>query len=100
MAKPSATDPLSHLPLEENPGYHKRIIPKGEVGELSKILEEAYEALDAQSQGADIMVLVELSDLLGAVGSYLDKHHPSLTLEDLKAFSSITVRAFESGRRA
>lgn len=90
---------LDHLSTVENPGYHLRTIPKGELGELSKVYEEVLEALDADAQGASIMVLVELSDLLGAIKAYLAKHHPSIGLEDLGAFSSITARAFASGRR-
>lgn len=91
---------LEHLPTVENPGYHLKVIPKGEVGELSKIHEEILEALDAEAQGASVMTLVELSDLIGAVKAYLAKHHPSLTLEDLETFASITSRAFTSGRRS
>lgn len=96
----TAQDVLASLDQVDNPGYHERAIPRGEVGELSKVLEEALEALEAESQNADVMVLVELSDLLGAVNAYLAKHHPSLTLEDLLTFSAITKRAFESGRRS
>ena len=87
------------LPPVPNPGYHVRAIPRGQLGEISKILEEALEAADAEAQSADVMVLVELADLLGAIKAYLAKHHPSLTLEDLETFSVITARAFESGRR-
>lgn len=90
---------IDHLTAVENPGYHLKVIPKGEVGELSKILEEAYEAIDADSQGAAVMTLVELSDLIGAVKAYLAKHHPSMTLDDLETFATITTRAFNSGRR-
>lgn len=90
---------LEHLPLVDNPGYHLRQISRGEVGELSKVLEEAFEALEAESQNASVMVLVELSDLIGAVKAYLAKHHPSIDLEELENFASITARAFSSGRR-
>ena len=83
----------------KNPGYHTHAIPKGEVGEISKIVEEALEAVDADAQGVAVMVLVELSDLLGAVEQYLLRHHPTITLDDLRSFSSITQRAFTSGRR-
>lgn len=91
---------LSKLPPVPNPGYHQVAIPRGEVGELSKVLEEALEALDAEAQGADIMVLVELADLVGAIKAYLARHHATLTLDDLDAFARITARAFESGRRS
>lgn len=81
------------------PGYHLAHIEKGQLGELSKIKEELDEALDAQDQGASVMVLVELSDMVGALEAYLSKHHPSITLQDLRVFSHITKRAFENGRR-
>lgn len=92
--------PLSQLEQVPNPGYHKRLIPKGEVGELSKIYEELLEAYEAQEQRVNIMVLVELSDLLGAVESFLEKHHPGTTLDDLRKMSEVTKRAFQSGRRS
>lgn len=92
-------DTLSQLPAVSNPGYHLREIPRGEVGELSKILEEALEALDAEAQGSTIMTLVELSDLYGAMQAYLAKHHPTMTMDDLACFSTITQRAFTSGNR-
>jgi len=94
------SESLSHLKDVANPGYHLKEIPRGEVGELSKVYEEILEALDAEAQGATVMALVELSDLVGALKAYLAKHHPSITLEDLEAFSSITARAFTSGRRS
>lgn len=83
-----------------NPGYHLMAIEKGELGELSKIQEELHEALDAQTQNAKIMVLVELSDMVGALEAYLAKHHPGTTLEDLQQMAAITQRAFASGRRS
>ena len=81
------------------PGYHLRPIPKGTLGELSKVQEELDEALDAQEQGVSIMLMVELSDMVGALEAYLAKHHPSVTLEDLRKMAAVTRRAFESGRR-
>ncbi len=90
---------LEHLPKVENPGYHLREIPKGTLGELSKVQEEVLEALDAESQNSSIMALVELSDAVGAIKAYLAKHHPSVTLSDLETFAAITRRAFGSGRR-
>lgn len=83
----------------EKPGYHLVDIKRGEVGELSKIKEEIEEALDAQMQYSQLMILVELSDAVGAIEAYLMKHHPSLSLQDLQKMASITKRAFENGRR-
>lgn len=84
---------------ETPPGYHLKVIPKGDLGELSKIQEELDEAVDAEEQGVSVMVLVELSDLVGAVEAYLAKHHPGTTLEDLQKMAAVTRRAFQSGRR-
>lgn len=80
-------------------GYHLVDIPKGELGQISKILEEAAELQDAASQNCEIMVLLELSDLIGAVHAYLQNKHPSMSLEDLVIMSSITSRAFRAGVR-
>lgn len=79
--------------------YHLNKIPKGEIGELSKVMEECLEALDANEQGCSVMVLVELSDMIGAIELYLKKHHPSISIDDLKAMSHITQRAFNTGHR-
>ena len=79
------------------PGYHLVPIAKGVLGEPSKIIEEAAEFADAVAQGATIMGLIELADLLGAIKAYLVRHN--LTLEDLETMSSITERAFANGRR-
>lgn len=92
--------PLEKLPEVNNPGYHKKEIPKGEVGELSKIYEELLEAYEAENQGVGIMTLIELSDLVGAVDSFLQKHYPNFTLNDLIKMSDVTKRAFNSGRRS
>lgn len=80
-------------------GYHLRKIPQGEFGELSKIREELEEACDAEEQGVSLMVLLELSDMLGAIEGYLTKHHPGTSMEDLKRMSDVTQRAFRNGAR-
>jgi hypothetical protein len=80
-------------------GYHTRPIQKGTLGEISKIQEEVDELADAAAQGVKIMELVELSDLLGAVEKYLERHHEGTTMDDLMAMSAVTRRAFESGSR-
>lgn len=81
------------------PGYHLTEIPKGELGESSKIQEELLELIDAETQGCRIMMLVELSDLVGSIELYLDKHFPDISLEDLKKMAFITQRAFKNGKR-
>jgi len=86
-------------PTPRKAGYHLREIEKGELGEASKIREETEEFMDAMAQNSSVMGLVELSDLVGAVEAFLKKHHPSVSLDDLKIMSDITKRAFENGRR-
>lgn len=81
-------------------GYHLSNIEKGVVGELSKVYEEIEEVKDADAQGAELMVLIELSDVIGAIDLYLKRHHLSIGLKDLIAMSSITQRAFLSGGRS
>jgi len=83
----------------KNPGYHLVEIPKGKLGEVSKIEEELAELQDARTQKSSIMELVELSDLFGAIEHYLRKQHPGTTMDDLATMSRITQRAFKSGRR-
>lgn len=72
----------SSPPEGKSYGYHLTDIPRGQFGELSKIREELDELQDAQDQGAKIMELVELSDLICAVRGYLENYHPGITLED------------------
>lgn len=87
------------LPRAKNPGYHLAEIPKGTLGEISKIQEEVYELQDAQEQECRIMALVELSDLVGAIRAHLKAHYVDITLDDLVAMSDITERAFRNGHR-
>ena len=84
---------------DEAIGYHLTKIEKGVCGELSKILEETLEAIDAEAQGSNVMVLNELSDIVGAINLYLEAHHPSVNIQDLIKMSDITARAFRNGRR-
>lgn len=84
----------------KKPGYHITAIPKGIIGESSKILEEVLELQDAELQNTSIMALVELSDMIGAIEHYLARHHPSVSLDDLITMSRITQRAFANGHRS
>lgn len=86
--------------LPPEPGYHLDVIPKGELGQASKIAEEAAEFADAIKQGATIMALLELADLIGAVEAYLTLHHPELSMDDLHKMAAITQRAFANGHRS
>lgn len=78
-------------------GYHKTLITKGMMGESSKIKEEFEEFFDAVEQNDIILQLCELSDLYGAIESYLETM--GLTMEDLKKFSDKTKQAFREGKR-
>ena len=80
-------------------GYHVAKINRGTFGEADKIKEECDEFIDALEQGVDIMALVELSDMIGAVNGYLKKYHPSISLKDLVSMSKVTKRAFDNGQR-
>lgn len=80
-------------------GYHKRDIPRGQYGEISKIMEEAEEVLDALEQENKLMILLELSDMIGAIEGYLKLHQPNVTLNDLIIMKEATERAFKSGKR-
>lgn len=81
------------------PGYHLSDIPKGEIGEPTKILEEALELIDAHNQGVKIMQLVELSDLYGATARYMEKYHPYTSMQDIIDMHLVTRRAFDNGHR-
>ena len=86
-------------PVPYVPGYHLTEIPKGVIGELSKVQEELAELLDAEAQGIKLMQLIEASDLIGALVRWLEAKHPGTTLEDLIAMHKVTRRAFDNGRR-
>lgn len=55
-------------------GFHQKEIKKGVYGELSKIEEELNEAYDALEQGQDLMLLIELSDMIGAIEGVAKKY--------------------------
>lgn len=80
-------------------GYHIRDIPRGEIGDVSKIREELEELEDAIDQGVRIMQLCELSDIVQAIRLNLRKHHPGVTLDDLVQMADVTERAFADGTR-
>lgn len=78
-------------------GYHKNEIVKGKLGFLSKIREELDEAEDAESQGIKLMMLIELSDIIGAIKAVAEQNGSSLI--DLLKMQEATERAFKSGER-
>jgi len=80
-------------------GYHKATIPKGVVGEVSKILEECLEAKDAYEQGNRIMELCELSDIYLSIKKRLEVAYSGITMEDIRIMAEATERAFNKGDR-
>lgn len=78
--------------------YHKNEIPKGVVGQFSKIQEEYLELEDAYQQGDKILQLCELSDLIGAINLYT-KTEFNMSLSDLISFSNKTMDAFKENKR-
>lgn len=78
-------------------GYHIGKINKGEFGKFSKIQEEYEEARDALTQNNPIMVLLELSDLIGAIEGYAKTY--GMTLDDVMKMKDATHRAFTDGTR-
>lgn len=78
-------------------GYHLYSIPKGKLGDISKIKEEIEEYEDALKQDCKIMAMVELSDIYGALEALAENYN--LSMQDLATFSNITKRAFINGVR-
>lgn len=77
--------------------YHKRFIPKGDLGQFSKIQEEFQELSDANFQSCAPLEICEICDLYGAIEEYIKKYN--LTMEDIKKFSDMTKKAFVEGSR-
>jgi hypothetical protein len=51
-------------------GYHLYEIPKGQMGQYSKVTEEFMEFQDALTQECSIMAILELADLVGSAKYY------------------------------
>lgn len=79
-------------------GYHINKINKGILGEFSKVQEEWEELMDARQQGGKVLELCELSDLYGAIDAYLRSEY-TMTIDDIKTMSDMTVSAFREGSR-
>lgn len=79
-------------------GYHLREIPtKGVFGEPSKIREELEELEEALEQRNRILAICEVCDLYGALKAVVEKL--GVTMEEVRAMSAATERAFRSGSR-
>jgi len=79
-------------------GYHKKEIIKGVLGEYSKIKEEFDEFTDAHQQLDSILMLCELSDMIGAIEAFTYGNW-NIDLLQLKEFSDKTKQAFQEGKR-
>lgn len=81
--------------------FHKVEIQRGVYGELSKIQEELDEAKDAEAQGQDLMLLIELADIVGAVEGVAKKY--GMSLEQLSTFaklrSEVAIYELQHGKR-
>lgn len=78
-------------------GYHITEIKKGVLGTFSKIQEEFEELQDAVTQQSPILILVELSDLVGAIEAVASKYN--ITLEEVIKMTNATKKAFKDGTR-
>lgn len=81
--------------------FHKREIIKGEYGQLSKIREELDEAVDAEEEGQELLLIIELADIIGAVRGVANKY--GITLDQLIKFSElrseVAVREIQESKR-
>jgi hypothetical protein len=63
-------------------------IPKGTVGEVSKIKEEFLDFEAAVGQKNPILALSELASLYGAIKAFLKSKHPTITMEHLEVMQA------------
>jgi len=77
--------------------WHTMEITKGELGRLSKIREELEEAEDAEAQGQDLMLLFELSDIIGACGFVAKRY--GMSLDQLVTFSKLRSKVAEADKK-
>lgn len=84
--------------MSKNPAFdfHRRKIEKGVLGELSKIREELEEAEDAEEQDQTLMLLIELSDIVGACGAVARRHGSSL--KDLVEYATLRSETAERAK--
>lgn len=84
---------------EKNPefDFHKHPIEKGELGQLSKIKEELQEAEDAEDQGQELMLLIELSDIVGAAAAVAKRLGSSL--DQIVAYARLRSETAERAHR-
>jgi len=78
-------------------GYHSTTIPKGKLGEISKVTEEYQELIDACVQLNPVMALQEMSDLIGAIEALAANYN--ITLDELIKMHRVTQQVFKTGHR-
>lgn len=67
-------------------GFHRTRIQRGNYGEVSKIREEWEEAVDALAQGQYLMLLIELSDMIGAAAGVAYRY--GVTIDGIRMLSA------------
>jgi hypothetical protein len=96
VAEPRLSKVLSK---NNKPGYHNSFIPKGQLGEFSKIQEEFEEFKETVLNDNKVTSLCELSDMIGAIELYLNNKFPGVKIDDLIKMKDLNRRAFENGKR-
>jgi hypothetical protein len=79
-------------------GYHTKEIPKGTLGDFSKITEEYLELEDGFNQKNIVLQLCEIADLLGALEAYTVSNW-GITLAEIYKMTRATKEAFDEGKR-
>ncbi len=81
----SESNTYDSINIKKDFSWHNRKIKKGIYGTFSKVEEEVEEAKDALEQNNHLMLLIELSDIIGAIEKVAESHN--ISLNDLIAFS-------------
>lgn len=72
-------------------------IPKGVDGEVSKIVQCSAQMADAQLTRNPILALNDAACVVGAVKTWLRKHHASLTMDDLLKMAEVHEQVMRPG---
>jgi uncharacterized protein YabN with tetrapyrrole methylase and pyrophosphatase domain len=85
-------------PKTKKSPFHEVEVTNGVYGELSKVQEELDEAEDAEKRGQDLLLLIELSDVIGACAGVAEKY--GMSLDQLIKFSEMVreVKAAEAAQ--
>ena len=77
--------------------FHEKEIKKGISGQLSKIQEELDEAFEAEGRKQDLLLILELADIVGAVGLASEKY--GISLDQLVTFAKLRRQVGEQVAR-